>query len=736
MEQKPSSGPSQSRQKMNYACEACRAAKTKCQSGPQPNICKRCSEFKRECIFRTGPRTRRPKASSRTDSKAANLPPPPGPSKTFGIDFEMPAVEEPNDDFECLREQHERILEDLALNSDEDGDIQQEGAEDFINMISRNAAVPKAFSFNNMSSSASASLSWTNSSWTESSADIMARQKSKPMMNLGIKPQFNLDSATKLLASFRDMLPHMPCLLFAEDVDVRSLAKNSPFVLLAILAVTSCSSSLQGHSLYDEEFRKVLGLKFVAGGERSLELLQGILIYCAWYPFHLRPKNKQAFQYLRMAVDIVQELDMEQGSDLDLSSLAPGQRVRKLDNIRALLSCYYAISAFSATWNKASTLRYSPQLAACADALDQHSELDQDHHLPWLVRFEYIFEELIEARRNYDRGPRDHQSEMQRNLIRAGLEAQFRDFKANMPEKYASITSILLASQVTEAILLAPPLLRVPRKFGAKDTESVTSDRLLKAAHNMRSVFDHIISLKPNEFRGLCGADFGRFIISVIFAFRLSFPVGAVCRDYDVAQGRRILEFGEVLQELVESPSDGAEDGGGDGAKGKGADKGCPVAAAAKKPRKSDASSALKVVLRSVEAKFEEKTAAFEAMKAAATGGEWETRDFTATCPMLNGSLDQYIPLWAGQQNAGSYATSQTGSSGVDALSSGVDLDPGAQFVGPMTQMGLGAGPFDDKPLMYRDLWTNMTMGWAGDMGEINVDDMGNMEYGEFLDQS
>ena len=101
-------------------------------------------------------------------------------------------------------------------------------------------------------------------------------------MNLGIKPQFNLDSAAKLLESFREMLPHMPCLVLPENLDVRLLARKSPFVLLAILAVTSCSSSLQGHSLYDEEFRKVLGLKFVAGGERSLELLQGILIYCAW----------------------------------------------------------------------------------------------------------------------------------------------------------------------------------------------------------------------------------------------------------------------------------------------------------------------------------------------------------------------------------------------------------------------------------------------------------------------
>ncbi|KAI0428223.1 hypothetical protein F5Y09DRAFT_332739 [Xylaria sp. FL1042] len=715
MEQRPSSGPPQGRQKMNYACEACRAAKTKCQSGPQPDICKRCSEFKRECIFRTGPRIRRPKASSRTDSKAATLPPPPGPSKTFSIDFEMPEVEEPSDDFECLRERHERILEELVLNSDEDEYV-QEGGEYFTNLIGGNPAGSKTFSFNDMSSSPSVSLSGASSSWTESSARIMARQKSKPMLNLGIKPQFNLDSATKLLASFHDMLPHMPCLVFPEDVDVRSLARNSPFILLAILAVTSCSSSLQGHSLYDEEFRKILGLKFVAGGERSLELLQGILIYCAWYPFHLRPNNKQAFQYLRMAVDIVHDLDMEQESDLDLSSLAPGQRARKLDNIRALLCCFYAISAFSGTWGKASTLRWSPQLARCADALDRCSELEQDHHLAWLVRFEYIFEELIEARRNFDRGPRDFQSEMQRNLIRAGLEAQFREFRANMPEKYASIMP---------------------------EPETVTSDRLLQAAHKVRSVFDHITSQKPHEFRGFCGADYGRFIIAVVLAYRLSFPVAGACRDYDVAQGRRILDFGEILRKLVESPDDDdAQEGGGrvrGDSKGKGGDKGgATTTTPTKKPRKSDASSALKLVLRSVKVKFEEKTAAFEAMVAAATVEEWETRDYMSTCPMLNGSMDQYIPLWAGQQSAGSWAASQAGNSGAttDTFSSGLELDPEAQFVGPMTQMGIGAGSLEDKPLMYHDLWTSMTMGWAGDMGEINIEDIENMGYGGMPDQS
>ncbi|KAI3326959.1 hypothetical protein HD806DRAFT_485602 [Xylariaceae sp. AK1471] len=742
MEKKQTTGPPQGRQKMNYACEACRVAKTKCQSGPQPGICKRCSEFKRECIFRTGPRTRRPKASLQVEADLANLPPPPGPSKTFSIDFDMPVTEDPSDDFEMLRQQHERFLEDLVLN-DDDEDEQQIGGEEAVTaslVVTPNPSSHKTqtFSFNDMSSSPSVSMSGTSSSWTESSAAEIPKKLSKPMLNLGIKPQFNLDSASKLLVSFRGMLPHLPCLVLPDDADVRSLARKSPFVLLAILAVTSCSSSLQGHSLYDEEFRKVLGLKFVAGGERSLELLQGILIYCAWYPFHLRPKNKQSYQYLKMAVDIVHDLELEQEADIDLFTMAPEQRARKLDNIRAVLGCFYGISTLSSTWGKPSTLRYNPQLARCAEVLEQSSELEQDQLLVWLVRLQYIFEEFVEAQRNFNRGFRDDQSEMQRNLICAGLEAQFRDFKERMPEKYASTSSILLESLITEASALAPPIIRIPRKFNIKDfSETTTSDRLLCAAHKVRAILDHITSLTAREISGFCGADYGRFIIAVVLAYRLSFPLFGICRDYDVARGRKILDFGEVLRKLIDSPADDGVEEGGDAS----------GAVREPKKKKSDTASALKVVLRSVKTKYEEKSAALEAMSAAAVATaaasqEWVGRDLRSTCPMLNGSLDQYIPLWAGQQgerpsaSSSSYATSQTSSSGLmtDALS-GLGEDPGATFAGPMGQMGLdmGMASFEDKPLMYHDLWATMTTGWAGDMGEVNMEDFGNTGYGEML---
>lgn len=126
-------------------------------------------------------------------------------------------------------------------------------------------------------------LSTPPSSASGGRSNVLPQGGKKSLAAIGIQPQFNVDSATALLESFKGvMLRQFPVLLIAEDATVATLARDRPFVLLAVLAAASGSRSLQGHSLYDEEFRKILGLKFVAGGERSVELLVGLVVYIAW----------------------------------------------------------------------------------------------------------------------------------------------------------------------------------------------------------------------------------------------------------------------------------------------------------------------------------------------------------------------------------------------------------------------------------------------------------------------
>ncbi|KAI2617143.1 hypothetical protein GGR54DRAFT_631475 [Hypoxylon sp. NC1633] len=669
---------------MKNACEACRISKVKCEAGPQPGICKRCSEFKRECIFRTGPRTRRPKIP-RPNAEA--LPPPPGPSKTFSIDFTMPTEEDAYDDFDDLREKHERYIEDLVPSSDDEDQA----------MMS--PSVGHTFSFND--------LSMPTPSLTGSSASASSR----PVSSFGIKPQFNLDSAAKLLESFRSMLPYFPCLVLPEDADVRTMAQTMPFVLLAILAVTSCSTSLQGHSLYDEEFRKILGLKFVSGGERSLELLQGLLIYCSWYPFHLRPKNKQLLQYLRMAVDTVHDLELDEETGMNLVSQPPEIREAKLQSIRAYLSCFYTVAVHSWRWPKPFSIRYTSWTAKCCDMLEQHSDLEQDHICVWLTRLQYVFSELHELTKSSKKLDAGGQANHQHKLIRMGLETELRNFQTRIPGHLSTTPSILMASLAGDAYLLAAPLMQAPRpRLEDAENPLFGTSKVQAATHTARAFFDYVTSLPPAQMLCFSGADVGRFILMVILAYRLSFPVPA-CPGYDYVSGRKVLDFGTHLAKLS-APDDGDE-GWGASAADPGNGK---TDAGAQGKKKVDVVTALKVVLGSLRAKFEKKSAGLEAAAAAEESSKW-----ARMCPMFDGSLDQYLPLWEGQQGGNVFASSSYATSSQSSTSAAMQTNTafasssldGLPLSG--VGVGVGAGLAPVKPVVFHDLWATMTMNWAED---------------------
>jgi hypothetical protein len=200
------------------------------------------------------------------------------------------------DNMESLRARHETYLDDLLPPASDEYASYSEYTDDEVEETASSRCRPGSIAGTSSASHASSlpvgasALSTPPSSLSIGAAGAQGKKKSA-MASLGVRPQFNRDSAEKLLAEFETRMllhfpavapPFMPGQSGEAGFTVPNLAQTKPFVLLAILAAASGSRTLQGHSLYDDEFRKILGLKFVAGGERSIELLQGLVVYTAW----------------------------------------------------------------------------------------------------------------------------------------------------------------------------------------------------------------------------------------------------------------------------------------------------------------------------------------------------------------------------------------------------------------------------------------------------------------------
>jgi hypothetical protein len=77
------------------------------------------------------------------------------------------------------------------------------------------------------------------------------------------------------------MAEYFPFVQVPENATVTHLSEDKPFLLLAIFAVASSHEKALQKSLGDE-LRKALCSKVILYGEKSLDLLQGLLIYLAW----------------------------------------------------------------------------------------------------------------------------------------------------------------------------------------------------------------------------------------------------------------------------------------------------------------------------------------------------------------------------------------------------------------------------------------------------------------------
>ncbi|EQL03952.1 hypothetical protein OCS_00351 [Ophiocordyceps sinensis CO18] len=576
------------RKRVSTACEACRATKVRCRPSETPDVCQKyrpasspfplagpgCLAFKRECISRTCPRPRRWQ-DSRLFHQSSSSSPPVGPSSTFTIDFAMPARSELGNGIELLRHSHEQLLD--RLFPDDGGSDQQQ-------------------------------WTWPGTADVQTPSTASAQSHFISIHEGHAKPLFNLASAESLLHSFRcTKLEHLPCIVLSADESVPHLAATRPFVLLAILAA---SAAPQGHGLYDDEFRRVLGHKLVAGGERSLELLQGILIYCSWYPFHLRPKEKLGFQYLRMAMDLIHDLELarELPATMDPTD-------QELHGIRAYLTYFHLTTTHFISWKKNPYMPsiYTPWTATYCDVLQGNARVEGDAVLAALCRNSCALYEAFQVTHEHS-GQQHHH----RRLILSGLATKLAEARATVSPAVASSLPFSLQCSFIDVYLDCGSLMRLPRatrqRPGGDGVLPLLPGKMHECVVKLRRLLDSLAALDEAVFPCFTVDDWLRLILTVALSLRLSFPMPE-CPEFDSSWARSQLQFDQFLGRMgSEMDSTSAS-------------------------KKVDVLSASRVIMGVIKAKYHGRLRALEERQA-------PPPEKAHGCPMFDTFLEPYLPLW------------------------------------------------------------------------------------------
>lgn len=91
----------------------------------------------------------------------------------------------------------------------------------------------------------------------------------------------SFQEAEESVYRFRTKTSSVPFVFISSSTNLESLRLEKPFLLLAILTVEA-NHEARLQSQLERHLKETLSRKVIVNGEKSLEILQGLLVYLMW----------------------------------------------------------------------------------------------------------------------------------------------------------------------------------------------------------------------------------------------------------------------------------------------------------------------------------------------------------------------------------------------------------------------------------------------------------------------
>ncbi|KAJ5091777.1 hypothetical protein NUU61_006647 [Penicillium alfredii] len=234
----------------------------------------------------------------------------------------------------------------------------------------------------------------------------------------------NEDDVAACLQIYREELaPHFPFVII-PDIPASDLYAKSPFLCKTVVMAASYKQRSFQHHL-GSQLTEELGRRLLVEGEKSFDVLQGLLVHIAWYHVHFN-QISQMTNLLQLAIAMLADLGLNRPTHandrrkfmFDSSRINYGflveARTLKNEERRALLGCFYVSSVcvvlfwpmidpmltlfrVSAIFRRVNALEYTSYLEKELHTLLDSHEYESDLLLAGLVQVQQIAERIVQA---------------------------------------------------------------------------------------------------------------------------------------------------------------------------------------------------------------------------------------------------------------------------------------------------------------------------------------------------
>ncbi|KAH9219738.1 hypothetical protein DL95DRAFT_404483 [Leptodontidium sp. 2 PMI_412] len=602
------------------ACEACRASKSRCVYKSQAGICQKCEQNGTQCVVRSKARPMRTRASG-TSGPSSNAPSSTNNNSDFSLSLAAVHSLDTSKEIAALHRHHMDVFGD------------EEGAQ--------------------------------------SLEDPMDHGNGEPIVVE--KRKVTLKQAEDLLLTYRAKASFFPFVKVAPEATVPSLSRTSPFLLLAILTSASIQDPLLHHQI-DHEFKRVLSSKVLLQGQRSLDFLQGLLVYIAWYPVHVNPRDTTSFTYMNLAISLLTDLGLDREAPITKTDgavtstdLVEGDHFTAAAR-RTYLGCYYMSSAAESFFPTIKSGFRKPSNREYRDLLDMDSEGLMGEEFSTEIGSTVKLQRICELMGDMNSLPRpaiDSRMEALNDEVNTQMFlGKLQEWQNSTPENVKNQATFM------EIVVYGQPLgfFRMPYRDFLRDTgyRPMNIAHLMSCLNACKKYFDYLLSLPESMYLQFTSIHWGYVVHATVAMSRLTFAMAAKLGwNAETARSQvPLVMYLDCLcyrfQILSSVPARTAEP-----------------------PKHSDVYHVFQMILGSVKKSYEKRVS--KLVPEPPIGNNFAT----GHCPMMDYSLNVYFdPLVS--MDASSFDLSGSGTPSIESTASSVPL--------------------------YHDLWATMTGSWADEI--------------------
>ncbi|KAL1848334.1 hypothetical protein VTK73DRAFT_10142 [Phialemonium thermophilum] len=185
----------------------------------------------------------------------------------------------------------------------------------------------------------------------------------------------SMEHAARLFDRYQSQLSVLrPFVVFPPETPAGQLRAARPVLFLAILVA---STSTLDKAICDELNELLLqsyAERIIVRGEKSLELVQALLVSTNWHCHAKNFDHLNFHQQLHMAATMAIDLDLgkKPNRPLPTSSLDSSEAARLLlERRRTLVACYNCCSSISLHYHRPNMFPFTSDVEACIEALEQ-----------------------------------------------------------------------------------------------------------------------------------------------------------------------------------------------------------------------------------------------------------------------------------------------------------------------------------------------------------------------------